>query len=215
MDVNEMLEDELNFYIVTELLEGGELFDKIIEVGQFTEIKAAHIVHQVVLALNYMHSQNMCHRDLKPENILLESKSDEDMQAKLCDFGFSCFFDPKEGLTLKLGSPLYMAPELLQDSSYNEKVDIWSLGVITYMLLSGKNPFPGRNKNETTRLICQGEIDMKKPAFKLVSDEAKDFVSKCLTRSVKDRPSAAALLKHKWLDSMSKVCHDHDISDEQ
>lgn len=205
MVANEMLEDEENYYIITELLEGGELFDRLIELGSFSEQTAAHIVKQVVLALNYMHSQNMVHRDLKPENILLESKSNDEIDVKLADFGFSCFFDPSQGMSLKLGSPLYMAPELVQGQTYNQKVDIWSMGVITYMLLSGKNPFPGRNKQETQRMICVGKVDMEKEAFKTVSADAKDFVKKCLIVNVKDRPTAAALLKHKWLVEQSKL----------
>jgi len=147
MHVNEILEDTDNYYIVTEILEGGELFDRIIEVKKFNEEKAAHILNQVLLAINYMHKNNLTHRDLKPENILLESKDMEKLDVKIADFGFSCIFDPEEGLDLVLGSPLYMAPEIIQNQVYNEKVDIWSIGVITYMLLSGSNPFPGKTKD--------------------------------------------------------------------
>ena len=102
-----------------------------------------------------MHLKNITHRDLKPENILLESKDENNLNVKIADFGFSCFFDPEQGLDLVLGSPLYMAPEIIQISDnknsrqkgvYTEKVDIWSIGVITYMLLTGRNPFPGKSK---------------------------------------------------------------------
>mmetsp|Transcript_34635 Transcript_34635/g.52970 ORF Transcript_34635/g.52970 Transcript_34635/m.52970 type:complete len:268 (+) Transcript_34635:26-829(+) len=148
MSVNELLEDDNNFYIVTELLEGGELFDRIIEEQQFDEQKAAYLLKQVLLAINYMHQKNITHRDLKPENILLESKDKKKLEVKISDFGFSCFFEPTDGLDLVLGSPLYMAPEIIRGKVYNEKVDIWSIGVITYMLLSGRNPFPGRSKQE-------------------------------------------------------------------
>jgi len=114
MNVNEILEDDENFYIVCELLEGGELFDRLIKENSFDESKAAHIVKQVLLAINYMHKKNITHRDLKPENILLETKDPSKLDIKISDFGFSCFFDPKEGLDLVLGSPLYMAPEIIQ-----------------------------------------------------------------------------------------------------
>ena len=90
-----------------------------------------------------MHKKNITHRDLKPENILLESKDKNNLDIKISDFGFSCFFDPQKGLDLVLGSPLYMAPEIILNKNYNEKVDIWSIGVISYMLLTGRNPFPG------------------------------------------------------------------------
>ena len=146
MHVNEIMEDRDNYYIVTEILEGGELFDRIIEVKKFNELNAAHILEQVLKAINYMHKKNLTHRDLKPENILLESKEMDKLDVKIADFGFSCIYDPEEGLDLVLGSPLYMAPEIIQNKVYNEKVDIWSIGVITYMLLSGSNPFPGQKK---------------------------------------------------------------------
>ena len=100
-------------------------------------------------ALNYMHTtMKMVHRDLKPENLLLESKNHDNLNVKIADFGFSCFYDPKEGLDLVLGSPLYMAPELINRQKYNDKVDIWSLGVITFMLITGKNPFPGQTNKD-------------------------------------------------------------------
>ena len=90
-----------------------------------------------------MHTKNITQRDLKPENILLESKDRNNLEIKISDFGFSCFFNPDEGLDLVLGSPIYMAPEIILKEKYNDKVDIWSIGVISYMLLTGRNPFPG------------------------------------------------------------------------
>ena len=113
MHVNEIMEDDDNYYIITEILEGGELFDRIVDVKSFSENKAAHILMQVLRAINYMHKQNITHRDLKPENILLESKEIDVLDVKIADFGFSCMFDPDTGLDLVLGSPLYMAPEII------------------------------------------------------------------------------------------------------
>lgn len=113
MTAKELLEDDHHFYIITEILEGGELFDRLIKLKNFSEKNAATIVKQIILALNYMHKQKMTHRDLKPENVLLESDVDDNLNLKIADFGFSCVFDPKEGLDLVLGSPLYMAPELI------------------------------------------------------------------------------------------------------
>lgn len=140
-------------------------------------------MNQVLLALNYMHSQNITHRDLKPENILLESKDVNKLDVKIADFGFSCFFDPKKGLDLVLGSPLYMAPEIIEISEkisssklYNEKVDLWSIGVICYMLLTGRNPFPGKSKAEVKHLIISKDIDYTKEYLRVLSKEAKDFL---------------------------------------
>ena len=141
MTVYELLEDETHYFIVTEILNGGELFERLIEVKNFTESKASYIIKQVLMALNYMHNLNLMHRDIKPENILLVSHEIDNLQVKLADFGFSTMFDPEKGLQLKLGTITYMAPEILLRKKYNEKVDIWSVGVITYLLLSGNYPF--------------------------------------------------------------------------
>lgn len=108
-----------------------------------------------------MHQKKIAHRDLKPENILLESKDQNSLEIKISDFGFSCFFDPKKGLDLVLGSPLYMAPEIIEAKVYNEKVDIWSIGIITFVLLSGKKPFNGFNKSELKQNILSKPIDFK------------------------------------------------------
>jgi serine/threonine protein kinase len=148
-----------------------------------------------------MHQKNITHRDLKPENILLEYKQNDRLEIKISDFGFSCFFDPKTGLDFVLGSPMYMAPEIIKGQKYNEKVDIWSIGVITYMLLSGRNPFPGKDKKEVKFLIATKDIDLsKKSYFNSVSPQAKDFIMCCLNRTIEQRYSAKQLLKHPWIE---------------
>ena len=113
MSVNELLEDEDCFYIASELLEGGELFDRIVEKGNFSEENAAHVLMQVLQAICYMHNKNIAHRDLKPENILLEFNDADKLDVKISDFGFACFFDPQNGLDTVLGSAMYMAPEII------------------------------------------------------------------------------------------------------
>lgn len=131
------------------LLEGGELYDRIIKMKRFCEKDACKVVHQVLLALNYMHKKSIVHRDIKPENILLDSKDVNNLTVKITDFGFAKCYDPMEGgLEDTLGSPLYMAPEIVKKVKYDTKVDIWSLGVMTYVMLSGKPPFTGRSKEE-------------------------------------------------------------------
>ena len=114
--VFELLQDEKNFYIVTELVTGGELYDHIIRVKRLGEREAADVVKQLLLALNHMHEQNIAHRDIKPENILLapeETSAPGKLNLKLTDFGFACFYRPERGLSQVLGSPLYMAPEIV------------------------------------------------------------------------------------------------------
>lgn len=152
-----------------------------------------------------MHNQNITHRDIKPENILLESKDKDSLEVKIADFGFSCIFDPQEGLDLVLGSPLYMAPELILGRNYGPKVDIWAIGVISYMLLSGKNPFPGKNKEAVRELITSKDVDLGKAAIKNISAMAKDFIRKALIRDPEERYSAKELLDHEWIQKNSDL----------
>jgi calcium-dependent protein kinase len=130
-----LVEDNENYYIVSELLKGGELFKRLTTVSQFTEQQAADIIYQVMRGLNYMHKQSITHRDMKPENILLVSEDPDNFDIKIADLGFAQQFDKEKGLDLVLGTPLYMAPELVMHQRYTEKVDVWSMGVIAYQLL--------------------------------------------------------------------------------
>ena len=158
--------------------------------------------------------KNITHRDLKPENILLESKDKENLDVKIADFGFSCIFDPHEGLDLVLGSPLYMAPEIITGKNYNEKVDIWAIGVITYMLLSGRNPFPGKNKKDVKRLIVEVPVNLEKSIWKKVDPLAKDFIQKALVKDPNNRYSAKQLLDHPWMQKQEQL-NDQPLRDEE
>jgi calcium-dependent protein kinase len=128
----DLLEDDENYYVVSEVVHGGELFKRLTKLESFSEAQAADIIHQIMLGLNYLHKQSITHRDIKPENILLVSDKLDNFEIKIADLGFAQEFDPKSGLDLVLGTPLYMAPELVLNQKYTEKVDVWSLGVITY-----------------------------------------------------------------------------------
>jgi len=139
----EFFEDEKRYYLVTEICKGGELFDEILQRGKFSERDGAVLMKQVLSCINYCHQSNIVHRDLKPENILLEQNKEFD-QIKIIDFGTSLVYDPNRNLDEKLGTPYYIAPEVL-NKNYNEKCDIWSAGVITYILLSGMPPFNGQS----------------------------------------------------------------------
>jgi len=137
----EFFEDEKRYYIVTDICKGGELFDEIVARGKFSEKDAALLMKQVLSCINYCHSNKIVHRDLKPENILLEQNKEFD-QIKIIDFGTSLVFDENKKLDEKLGTPYYIAPEVLA-KNYGPKCDIWSCGVITYITLSGIPPFNG------------------------------------------------------------------------
>lgn len=118
-----------------------------------------------------MHGRNIAHRDLKPENILLVSKDNDDLTIKVTDFGFSCFYDPDLGLEIQLGTALYMAPEIIKGQKYNEKADIWSIGIISYMLLSGRVPYNTNppNKDRLKQMIASKNPDFTKPYIQALS----------------------------------------------
>jgi len=138
----EVYEDDESFYLVMELVKGKELFDKIVERGMYSERDAANIIAQVVSAVDYLHENGIAHRDLKPENLLVEGE-EEDSIVKIADFGFAKTFGGETGekLMTSCGSPGYVAPEILTAESYDKSVDMWSVGVILYILLSGYPPF--------------------------------------------------------------------------
>lgn len=169
--VYEVFSDASYMYIVTELCTGGELFDKIQESNHFGEKDAADVMQQVMTAINYLHKNKIVHRDLKPENLLLDSKSAEPV-LKLVDFGTSTKFDPNVKMNQKLGTPYYIAPEVLS-KNYNEKCDVWSCGVIMYILLCGYPPFNAHNDNEIMAKVQKGEFTFPADDWKLISHEAQ------------------------------------------
>jgi len=142
-----------------------------------------------------MHKKNIAHRDIKPENILMESKDTSNLNVKITDFGFAKFYDPNEGgLTETLGSPLYMAPEIIKKLTYDCSVDIWALGVLVFIMLSGKPPFKGKNKDEIFVEITSKNISFSGEIWKRTSKDSRDFVRKMLIRDPKQRISAEDLL---------------------
>jgi len=151
----EVFEDKKYIYLVTEFCQGGELFDEIIARGKFSERDAAHVIKQLLSAIAYCHTRKICHRDLKPENILIDNK--ETLSIKLIDFGTSQKFEDEEKMELVLGTAYYIAPEVLK-GEYDEKCDVWSIGVILYILLSGEPPFPGGDDKEILRNVIQGKV---------------------------------------------------------
>ena len=197
MQIFEFYEDKKNFYIITELCEGGELFDKIVEKGSFTESEAAWIMKQLLSAVNYIHSNNIVHRDLKPENILLDTKHDNNI-IKIIDWGTARFFDKSKKMNRISGTPYYIAPEVLAEK-YDEKCDIWSCGVILYILLCGYPPFNADTDELILEKIKTGKFTFPSEEWDTVSPLAKDLVSHMLQFHPSKRVSASEALEHKWL----------------
>ncbi|XP_059651189.1 CDPK-related kinase 3-like [Cornus florida] len=193
-------EDTNNVYIVMELCEGGELLDRILSRGgRYTEDDAKLIVVQILSVVAFCHLQGVVHRDLKPENFLFTSRN-EDADMKLIDFGLSDFIRPDERLNDIVGSAYYVAPEVLH-RCYSLEADIWSIGVITYILLCGSRPFWARTESGIFRAVLRADPNFDDLPWPSVSLEAKDFVKRLLNKDYRKRMTAAQALMHPWLRS--------------
>jgi len=185
--------------LVMEYMEGGELYDRLAERTLYTEAAAAEATHQMLLAVAYLHGQGIAHRDLKLENFLYERRDTDHL--KIIDFGFAKCMDHHTKMSQACGSIHYVAPEVLEHA-YTEQADLWSLGVIAFMLLMGAPPFSGSD-DEVLRKIRKAEVHWSSRAQK-VSGPARDFLQQLLTADPKRRPSANLALEHEWLRCRSK-----------
>ncbi|KAL6965180.1 Calcium-dependent protein kinase 5 [Sarracenia purpurea var. burkii] len=190
-------EDPLYIHIVMELCSGGELFDRIIQRGHYTERKAAELTRIIVGVVEACHSLGVMHRDLKPENFLLVNK-DDDFSLKAIDFGLSVFFKPGQVFTDVVGSPYYVAPEVLL-KHYGPEADVWTAGVILYILLSGVPPFWAETQQGIFDAVLKGHIDFESDPWPLISDSAKDIVRKMLYSKPSERLTAHEVLCHPWI----------------
>lgn len=187
MTLREFFVESEYYYLVTEFVSGGELFDRIVEKTFYSEKEARDLVKILLGAIKYCHDQDVVHRDLKPENLLLMS-ADDDASIKLADFGFAKSVTKDDaGLVTTCGTPGYVAPEILEGSPYGKPVDVWSIGVITYILLAGYPPFHDESQPILFRKIRKGKYQYDSPYWDNVSDDAKDFISRMLVVNPKDR----------------------------
>ncbi|XP_063889810.1 calcium/calmodulin-dependent protein kinase type 1 isoform X2 [Scylla paramamosain] len=193
----ETFEDKHKVYLVMELVTGGELFDRIVEKGSYTEKDAADLIRQVLEAVDYMHEQGVVHRDLKPENLLYFSQ-DEDSKIMISDFGLSKMEDSGIMATA-CGTPGYVAPEVLAQKPYGKAVDVWSIGVIAYILLCGYPPFYDENDANLFAQILKGEFEFDSPYWDEISDSAKDFIRQLMCVDVERRFTCKQSLNHPWI----------------
>merc|ERR1712203_785421 len=195
----ETFEDHRNIYLVMELCIGGELFDRIIEAGHFTETQAATLMQQIVKAIYFMHESHVCHRDLKPENFLFTTKeSIEKNTLKIIDFGLSCAFTAGQILTTKAGTPYYVAPQVLA-GKYDQMSDCWSCGVIMYVMLCGYPPFFGETDAEVLSKVRLGNFTFNAADWKNISEDAKNLIRMLLKMNPRDRYTAEQALNHDWI----------------
>ncbi|KAG6437171.1 hypothetical protein SASPL_102082 [Salvia splendens] len=190
-------EDAVAVHVVMELCGGGELFDRIVQRGHYSEKKAAELTRTIVGVLEACHSLGVMHRDVKPENFLFVNGA-EDSAMKIIDFGLSVFFKPGQVLSDVVGSPYYVAPEVLC-KRYGAEADVWSAGVIVYILLCGVPPFWGETEQEIFKEVLYGEIDFSSHPWPNISESAKDLVKRMLVRDPTKRITAHQVLSHPWV----------------
>ncbi|KAH9526875.1 calcium/calmodulin-dependent protein kinase I isoform X1 [Dermatophagoides farinae] len=193
----ETFEDRNKVYLVMELVTGGELFDRIVEKGSYTEKDASLLIKQILEAVDYMHSQGVVHRDLKPENLLYYSQS-EDSKIMISDFGLSKM-EESGVMATACGTPGYVAPEVLAQKPYGKSVDVWSIGVIAYILLCGYPPFYDENDANLFAQILKGDFEFDSPYWDDISDSAKDFIRHLICVDVSKRFTCKDALLHPWI----------------
>ncbi|KAG4402373.1 hypothetical protein AAZX31_02G172200 [Glycine max] len=203
VSLKDTYEDDDAVHLVMELCEGGELFDRIVARGHYTERAATTVTRTIVEVVKVCHEHGVMHRDLKPENFLFGNKK-ETAPLKVIDFGLSVLFKPGERFNEIVGSPYYMAPEVLK-RNYGPEIDIWSAGVILYILLCGVPPFWAETEQGVAQAIIRSIVDFKREPWPKVSDNAKDLVKKMLDPDPKRRLTAQEVLDHPWLQNEKKA----------
>ncbi|XP_030632789.1 calcium/calmodulin-dependent protein kinase IGa [Chanos chanos] len=195
--LEDFYETRTHYYLVMELVSGGELFDRIIDRGVYTEKDASRVIRQVLEAVSYLHKNSIVHRDLKPENLLYYSQ-DENAKIMISDFGLSKMSEHGV-MSTACGTPGYVAPEVLAQKPYSKAVDCWSIGVITYILLSGYPPFYEENETRLYSKIMKAEYAFHSPYWNDISDSAKDFIRNMLEKNPKKRFTTEQALRHPWI----------------
>jgi calcium/calmodulin-dependent protein kinase I len=193
----EIYEEPNHIHIIMEIMEGGELFDKIVEKDHYSEKEAADTIRPIIDAIKYCHEMGIVHRDLKPENLLYTSSGPGGI-IKISDFGLARFFD-EDLMTTACGTPGYVAPEILEGRGYGLEVDFWSLGVIIYIMLCGFPPFYEESNEKLFDMIKKGEYDFPSPAWDSISEMAKDLIRNCLKVNPAERFGGDQILAHEWI----------------
>ncbi|XP_031229730.1 serine/threonine-protein kinase DCLK1 isoform X3 [Mastomys coucha] len=199
-------------YLVMELVKGGDLFDAITSTSKYTERDASGMLYNLASAIKYLHSLNIVHRDIKPENLLVYEHQDGSKSLKLGDFGLATIVDGP--LYTVCGTPTYVAPEIIAETGYGLKVDIWAAGVITYILLCGFPPFRGSGDDQEVLFdqILMGQVDFPSPYWDNVSDSAKELINMMLLVNVDQRFTAVQVLEHPWVNDDGLPENEHQLS---
>ena len=206
----EFFDEKEHLYIVTELVEGGELFDRIVRKTYYSEKDARDLIRIFLRTMAYVHEQGVVHRDLKPENLLLVAEND-DSDIKIADFGLAKRIKDLVHDEPPCGTPAYVAPEILRNQPYGPEVDIWSIGVICYVLLAGYPPFYDEDMKKLFRKIKDGRYHFHQEHWSDKSDESIDIIKRMLCVDVKDRWTAKQLLTHPWIQTEDEELANRNI----
>ncbi|XP_071356442.1 death-associated protein kinase 2 [Trachinotus anak] len=202
--LKDVFESRAEVVLILELVSGGELFDFIAEKENLLESEAIEFMKQILEGLGFMHSKNIAHFDLKPENIMLSDKMSPHPNIKLIDFGLAHHFHQGEEFRSSSGTPQYIAPEVINCEALSTAADMWSIGVITYILLSGLSPFQGETDEETLKNIIAMTYEFNAQYFSMTSSMAKDFIQKLLLKNPNDRMTAEECLLHPWIKPITR-----------
>ncbi|CAH3112916.1 unnamed protein product [Pocillopora meandrina] len=204
----EIFDNKTHLHLVMDLVQGGELFDRIVEKGSYTEQDASDLIKQILEAVDYLHGQGIVHRDLKPENLLYYSP-DDDSKIMISDFGLSKTEEDDSMMATACGTPGYVAPEVLKQKPYGKAVDCWAVGVICYILLCGYPPFYDESDANLFAQIMKGEYEFDTPYWDDISDSAKNFIERLLQIDPKKRFTCKQALNHPWISGGEAL--DRDI----
>ncbi|NXP79220.1 KCC1G kinase, partial [Ramphastos sulfuratus] len=204
--LEDIYESTTHFYLVMQLVSGGELFDRILERGVYTEKDASVVIHQVLTAVKYLHENGIVHRDLKPENLLYLTPEDNS-KIMITDFGLSKM-EQNGIMSTACGTPGYVAPEVLAQKPYSKAVDCWSIGVITYILLCGYPPFYEETESKLFEKIKEGYYEFESPFWDDISESAKDFIRHLLEKNPTTRFTCEEALRHPWINGNTALHRD-------
>ncbi|CAM4562372.1 unnamed protein product [Leuciscus chuanchicus] len=203
--LEDIYESSNHLYLIMQLVSGGELFDRIVEKGFYTEKDASTLIRQVLDAVNYLHSMGIVHRDLKPENLLYFNPQDGS-KIMISDFGLSKMEGTGDVMSTACGTPGYVAPEVLAQKPYSKAVDCWSIGVIAYILLCGYPPFYDENDSKLFEQILKADYEFDAPYWDDISDSAKDFISCLMEKDPSKRYTCDQALRHPWIAGDTALC---------
>ena len=204
LKVYEYFQDDKNVYIIMEHLKGGNLFERLKTIARFGEREAAYIMKQVFQGLNYCFQKKLVHRDLKLENILFVQE--DSLQVKIIDFGSAIFLDQHQSKhTNRIVTAYYVAPEIINKEELIQKCDVWSCGVILFILLSGQAPFRGKDEQEILDKVLKAQVNFDDVYWKHISSRAKFLIKQMLELNVKNRLSLLQCITSPWIKMLTKI----------